>query len=304
MLAGLAVAYGALELAGARRSGPRPLFPGFKADAAARLTLRSPDGGAVLEKREGTWVVASEAAFPADADAVGRMLEAIQGFSRKDMISSKADKHALYEVDTTGVAVAVEGGAGKVLADFVVGRLGPDYQSTYVRAAGSDDVILAPGHLGSVFPRRKASWQDKRVFAYQAAELAEIRIEKPGASLVLKRDGDGKWLIAAPEGAQCDAGKANRLARVLASLRAEDFAGHAPMPEAGLDRADSVVTFTTTTGGQEKLVIGRAAAGGQFYATKGKGDTVYFLNAASVKTLLAELADLAPQPETEVKTTP
>jgi hypothetical protein len=295
-LAGLAAVYGVLQLVGARESGPLPLFPAFRAEAATKISLRGPGGGAVLEKRGGIWVAASEGSYPAEADAVERMLEAVQGFSRKDMISSNPDKQALYQVDTTGVAVAIEGAGGKVLAAFVVGKLGPDYQSTYVRAANSKRVILAPGHLSSVFPSGKPSWQDKRIFAYQAADLTEIGIEKPGTSLVLRRASDGKWVIGQPEGAECDANKANRLARALAGLRSEDFAGHAPVPRAGVDRPDSSVSFKTSGGAEEKLVIGHGADGGRFYAAKGKGDVVYLLGAQNVKTLLADVAELTPKP--------
>ena len=293
----LAAVYGLLHLAGARKAGPRPLFPAFKAGSARKITLGGPDGGAVLEKKNDVWLVTSEASYPADADAVQKMLDVAAGLSRKDMISSNPEKQAAYQVDTTGVAVTIEDAKGKTRAAFTVGKLGPDYQSTYVREANSAEVILAPGYLGPIFSRGTQSWQDKRVFNYEPTDLVEIGVNKPGLAMVLKRSDDGKWLVAQPEGAACDSNKASRLARILARLTSVDFAGRVPMPEAGVDRPDSSVWFKVASGAGAKLVIGHDAGGGRFYAARDRGDVVYLISAQTVKNLLPDVASLAPAPE-------
>jgi hypothetical protein len=302
-LVGLAAVYALLHLGGARQAGPHPLFPAFKAGSAHKITLGGPGGGAVLEKQDGAWVVTSEASYPADADAVRKMLDAAAGFSKQDMISSNPEKQAAYQVDTTGVTVTIEDVQGKARAAFVIGKLGPDYQSTYVREASSANVILAPGYLGSVFSRGKQSWQDKRIFNYEPADLVEIGVTKPGLAMVLKRGGDGTWLVAQPDGAPCDSNKASRLARILAHLTSTDFAGHAPMPEAGVDKPDSSVWFKVSSGAEARLVIGHDAGGGRFYAAKDKGSVVYLVGAQTVKTLLPDVASLAPAPEAPKPTT-
>jgi hypothetical protein len=300
----LAAVYGLLHLGSARKAGPRPLFPGFKAEAAHKITLGGPNGKAALEKRDDVWVVTSEASYPADADAVKEMLDVAVGLSRKDMISSNPEKQADYQVDTTGVAVTIEDAQGKTRAAFIIGRLGPDYQSTYVREANSASVILAPGYLTQVFSRGKQSWQDKRIFNYEPADLVELGVDKPGLAMVLKRGDDGKWLVAQPESAACDSNKASRLARILARLTSVDFAGRVPMPEAGVDRPDSSVWFKLANGTEAKLVIGHDAGGGRFYAAKAQGSVVYLVSAQTVKNLLADVASLAPAPEADKPAAP
>ncbi|HVP57674.1 MAG TPA: DUF4340 domain-containing protein [bacterium] len=294
----LAAIYGGLHLGSMRKAGPRPLFPDFKADAAQKISLASPQGRVVLEKKDDVWVVSSEASYPADAANIQKILDAVSGFSRNDMISSNPEKQAAYQVDSTGIAVTIEDAAGKPRAAFIVGKLGPDYQSTYVRDANSARVILAPGYLRSVFSRGKQSWQDKRVFKVDLADIVTITIKKPGLSMALERASDGKWHLTQPEGAECDSNKATRVARALAFLTADDFAGHMPMPEAGVDKPDSSVSFRVTSGAEATLFIGHAAANGSFYVARDKSDVIYFLNPQSVRNLLPDLASLAPTPET------
>jgi hypothetical protein len=293
-LAVVAGLYGLLELAAARRARQQPLFPGFKPEAAEKISLHSPRTDVVLERQGDVWLVASEGSFPADFSAVGQMLDAASAFSRKDMVSSNPERQALYQVDTTGVAVSIEGAGGRRLASFIVGKLGPDYQSTYVRDASSNTVILAAGHLGGTFDRGQRSWQDKRIFAVEPKDVIGVTVTKPGLSMALERRGENEWVVSRPESGGCDPTKVSKWVRALANLRADDFVGRMPMPAAGLENPDSSVSLETAAGAQVKLLIGHALEGGRFYVKRADRDIVYTVSATTVKNLLQGQASLAP----------
>jgi len=70
-----------------RGAGDKPLFPGFKAERAARIQVKGKSSQATLDKVNDVWIVSSEDSFPAEAMAVDNMFDRVSGFSRKDIVS-------------------------------------------------------------------------------------------------------------------------------------------------------------------------------------------------------------------------
>jgi hypothetical protein len=290
--------WGGLELRARARSGPQPLFPDYKPETAARITIKTDAGLTVLEKRDQVWLVTSEDSLPAARQPLDELLAAVGTFSRKDRISSKLERQSQYQVDSTGVAVTVKDGRGRVVASLVVGKTGPDYQSTYVRDTSTNDVILAQGRLGYIFNRGKRSWQDKRVFSVDPADVAEVGVSKPTGRFVLKRGGDGKWYVSEPESTACEAGAASRLVKALASLEGEKFAGRTARPEWGLAGGEPSVWLKTTGGAVQGLAVGGRDEEGRRYAVRTdrtEAGPVHLIPEALIERILPDLADVLPK---------
>jgi len=297
-LAVVAGIWGGLELSTRARSGPQPLFADYEPQAAGRITIKTGGGLAVLEKRGQVWLVTSEDTLPAAAQPLEELLGAIGAFSRKDRISSNPERQGQYQVDSTGIAVTVADERGRVVASLVVGKTGPDYQSTYIRDTRTNDVVLAQGRLAYIFNRGARSWQDKRVFSIDPADVAEVGISKPAGGFVLRRDQAGKWYVSEPESSACDPGAAARLVKTLAALECEKFAGRTPRPEWGLDGAEPSVRVRTGGGAEQGLAIGAQDPEGRRYAARTDRDEagpVYLIPEPLVERILPDLADLLPE---------
>ena len=287
----LAAVFLVLRFGTGRRGGDKPLFEGFTVQQADGFSVVAGDNRVALHKVDGVWLVTSEDSLPAEPGAVENLLGDIAAFSRKDIISSNPAKYGLYQVDSTGVRVVVSGARGDTLVRFVVGKPGPDFQSTYVRDLASGDVILAPGYLRSMFDRGKRSWQDRTIFAYKPDEIEEIEIRRPGEAVVLQRR-DGEWFVSSPESLACDADEMNRLTRTLAYLKSDDFAGRMPVPASGLAESDSSVAFRVAGGVREQLLLGNHDGNGHVYVKRADSDIVYLLSEYKVNAMLPKLADL------------
>jgi len=287
--------WGGLELRARSASGPQPLFSGFKAESAGRITIRAGARPVELKKSGGAWLVVSEDSLPAAPGPVEEVLAAVGALSRKDRISSKADRQAQYQVDSTGVAVTVEDGRGKTLASLVVGKLGPDYQSTYVRDARTGDVVLAQGRLGPVFNRGQRPWQNRRVFEADPAEVVEIGLAGEGGPVILKLGRDQQWYLSEPESASIDQAAATRLARSLAALECEAFAGRTARPEWGLG-TEPAVWLRTALGATQGLILGGQDAAERRYAVREGGGPVYLIPGNVVRRVTPDLATLKPTP--------
>ena len=292
VLAVLVVVFVAIRYGGGLRRGERPLYPDFEPVEAARLVIEGGETRAVFDESDDVWFVASEDSLPAEAGVVGDMLGRVTSFSRKDIISSNPEKQALYKVDSAGVFVSIIDARGNALVEFVVGKPGPDYQSTYVRDVASGDVVLAPGYLRAVFDRGARTWQDRTVFALEPDAIEEVKIDRSGESLTLKRDPGGRWYISEPESAACDEAGVTRLVRALAYLRCDNLAGRMPSPGSGLAEPDSAVGFRSTGGIPEELVFGNRNESGQTYAKRANSDIVYLLSSHKVEALLPRLEEL------------
>lgn len=300
VLAVLVGVFLAIRFGGGIRRGERPLYPDFETAEAARLVIEGSETTAVLGKTDDVWFVESEDSLPAEAGAVEDMLTRVTGFSRKDIISSNPEKRALYKVDSAGVFVSIMDARGDTLVRFVVGKPGPDYQSTYVRDVTSGDVVLAPGYLRAVFDRGKRTWQDRTVFALEPDTIEEVKITRPGEGITLRRDAGGQWYISEPESSASDQTRVTRLVRTLAYLRSDELAGRMPVAGSGLAEPDSAVGFRATGGLREELIFGNVNESGQTYVKKTGSDIVYLLSSHRVDALLPRPRELrAAEPEIE-----
>ena len=278
-----------------RGAADKPLFPRFSAERAAKVHVTGKSSQATLEKVDGVWIVTSEDSFPAEAAAVETMFDRVADFSLKDIVSSNPEKQSIYQVDSTGIRVAIEDDSGDDLASFIIGKVGPDYQSTYVRDAASSEVVLSAGYLPPTFDRGDRTWQDRTIFEYEPSDLKEMVLTRPSGLVTLLRGDGGTWYISQPESMACDQGRATRLARTLAYLKGDGIAGRAPVAGSGLAEADSSLWFKTNDGTEEHLRFGNRSESGQTYVSREGSEMVFKLVPTRVATVLPGLEELKPQ---------
>lgn len=233
----------AVALSVGRRHEPpaeRPgtaLLPGFAArtDQLVRIAIRrGPAGpGVTLQRKDGRWIVAERAGYPADAARVRRLL---QGLSDARIIEEKTADPANYPTlgveDPQGPGAAgteltlATAGATQVV---LVGK--PAMGGSFVRLGGEARALLAgPAIAIDAEPR---DWIDPRIVALKTADIRDARRQPPRGPAV-----------AVP---------ASDLA-VLASLEALDVA-----PAAGTDLRGATVTTVTLADGAILTLTGVAA---------------------------------------------
>jgi hypothetical protein len=279
-----------LRLGGGRDKGEEPLVAGFDGDLAYRILIDGRQGRTVLERQGEVWIVTSEDSFPAEPSAVDKILEGIEGFSRHDVVSTNPAKQAIYQVDSSGTEVRVEDATGVALASLVIGKVGPDYQSTFLRRADSDEVVLTAGYLAGIFERGKRTWQDLAIYALEPGNITEMVLTRPAETIGLARDGAGQWHITRPESAACDQNRVQKLARTLAYLKADEILGRMPVAGSGLEEPDSLVWFKLADGTEQSLLFGDPVGGQSIHARRSSDDVVYRLPTYRIHSLLPELA--------------
>ncbi|MEW6380514.1 MAG: DUF4340 domain-containing protein [bacterium] len=287
---------------------PSSLFPEFTIDAASLIDVRNKDAAkdgkeeAVSLAKEGQeWKIAG---FPADEELVKKALESIAELKKAaNVVSKNPENQKLYEVDPNkGIKVKISDGKKKVLADFFVGKTGPDFMSTYLRKADSNEVLLCEGyHLRSAFSRTLKNWYDLNVSKFTPEDISKIEIVEADRKISLKKDKD-KWQLTDPNQQQAQAKKnlADDMANTLSRLRAIDLLKAEPdkFAEYNLTPPARQVSVFLADGTERKISIGKKNEQNQYYV-KAEKDVVYLVAQYHIDKLsksFEELKEVPPPP--------
>ena len=108
---------------------------------------------------------------------------------------------------------------GNMKFSFIVGKAGPSYNDTYVRKAGSNDVMLVNASLTYSFTKPVKEWRDKTIFSAPQENIKEVTYQYGDTTFTLKNTSDA-WMIG-PDSTQTDV--VTSLLSSLADIKADDF---------------------------------------------------------------------------------
>ncbi len=179
--------------------------------------------GAVVEfqKTGDDWTVSDRGkSYPTEKGTVQQLADLGHKMSVGEMISSNPEKQTLFQVDTvTGNRVTFYRD-GNELASIIIGKMGADYQSTYVRKPGSDDVYPAKGNLLRLLNRPASGYRDKVLLAVDTTQIGTIGFRSKDYDYRIGRQ-DSLWVVVPVKGESFspDPGKMSNLLRQLVQIR-------------------------------------------------------------------------------------
>jgi hypothetical protein len=302
LFAFLALLLALLVRSGARGRSPGEaealLFPKATEANATKIEIR-PRGGtaSVLEKTGETWGVTAAGGYPADPEAVNAIFTALAGIRASELVSKSAEKQALYEVDSAGTTVTVSGGDGRPLARFIVGKNGPDFQSSYVRPVDSEKVYLSSESLRSVVDRGRRGWRDRKILSFAPEDVVGMRLLSAGDTLALDKQPDGTWAVAGDASRVGRAPVLDGIHRTLARYITDEFADSVSADTVGLAPPERVIEVQVRTGPPEVLEIGKLKEERQYWVRRGGKPTIFIVSRARVDTVWRTREDLTePKP--------
>lgn len=270
------------------------LFPSFDPSAVDGIAITGPAGAFRMSRsgKEG-WVLGEED-WPADAGAVTRALEDLGRLRREAVASTNPEKRALFGVtEEEGTTVRFEGPDRESIAEFIVGRSGPDLFSGYLLLPGSDEVLLVSSNLGKVYGRPPDQWRNRSIVHLAAGEITALTVTAGGESYTLLRDDGGVWKA----GDRIVDGQAveDYLARAV-SLRASAFAG-GEEAAAGFEEPAAVIDFDAPGGGLSITVGALKEEERQRYLRTDRSDIIYLVSQYTADALLESEEDFPSPPE-------
>ena len=282
-----------------------PIFAGLDKDAIAEIKLSNGEKDVRLLKQGDDWVVASEGHYPADMRAVDRILDVLDKFDRRHLRSRNPEQQTTFEVDAeSGTGVVLADRSGAALADFRLGKNGPDYQSQYVRPTEAEEVYLIPEYLRSVFDAGKDTWRDKAIFSFEMEKVRQlVMCPEEGPVVAVLKDDEGNFTLTSPDSAAAKKNVVESTLRTLSNLRCDAFPDSLPsLADAGLEPPRQSVQVLLDDGAAYTLLIGNAIEDEtRHYVMKEGDDTLFFLSKGRITSLIRDVDAVKEAPPEELE---
>ncbi len=221
----------------------------LQVDSAAvdKIELKTPAALITLVKHGAEWFIDQPISYRADQANVGQMIHQIKMLEVKNTISSKPEKHELFQVDSTGTLVKVyEHGTEK--SAFILGKMAPSYTEMYARKANSNDVLLVEGAYAYAFSRSPKEWRDKTILSVPKENIKDVKYQYGDTTFTIAFR-DSLWTIGREKAKQT---AVDGLLSSLSNVQADDFIDSSMSP------APKVTTVITYGGAQLRYSFNKA----------------------------------------------
>jgi len=261
-------------------------FAPIPPDEIAKVTMRDAGQTVVLRRSDGdAFRVVEPLDYAADPYGTKTLVEKLSKILFGDLVTDRADKHAEFEVDEPkATRVTVEDKAGKVRADFLVGK----YQNgtTMMRPVGKNQVFQAIGSLKNVFAKDATGWRDKTILEFVREDAQRLEIGTAGGTIALAKKDEKSWQVESSSIAidNLDQAMATQIVSSLAALKATGFADGAGA-ETGLDKPDATLSVTLKGGKTHRVLVG-ALQGENRFVRLPDGKQVFLVRKQSVERLV------------------
>lgn len=214
-----------------------PGIPAIGRETIDKIVFSSGGDTVTLERRDDTWII-SPREYPADGNAVGRMLDAVGGFALTSLVSESGN-YAVYDLGgEKRIELDVYSDTGEFLS-IGIGKTASTYRHTYVQLEGEGGIYQAEGNLRTPFELDVSKLRDRVVMKFDRESVTAIGLEGSKGSLKFARTVSapvgmpGQEGAAAPaqpvslwqtaDGKEAESKKIDQIVQALSSLRCDDF---------------------------------------------------------------------------------
>jgi hypothetical protein len=183
-----------------------------------KIEIQSSAFSLVLEKHGVDWVIAQPINYKADQTTVGQFIHQIKSIEIKTIVSSKPEKHSVFQVDQAGIRVTVyEKGAER--AAFVLGKMAESYSESYICRSNSNEVLLVEGISRYTVNRPVKDWRDKTILSVPKESIKDLRYQYGDTTFTVAVS-DSTWFIGKDKAQQP---VVEGILSSISNLQADDF---------------------------------------------------------------------------------
>jgi len=245
----------------------------------------------VIENNDDVWKLSSENNIPADKEAIESLIEESLNLNKYIIASENQEKQIDFEVDDengTNVKLYKE---NEEIANFYVGKAGPDFDSTYIRNASEDIVYLSKGYVRFYFDRDE--WADLSIYNFESGSAVKLALKyrDVAKNIEMQKEGD-VWQIKAPKAKEANKETVDAILNSIGALNANGIVMGKNLKECGFDKAPLVVRLELADGSKRNLFIGgKMEDDGKYYTKREEDDMVYIIDASIAENLMKEIGD-------------
>lgn len=268
----------------------RQFIPNLNIEAITKIELKEANQTYILEKRNNQWVVSSKDDVKANQEAVLRVLNKTKELTKDEVASKNPEKKAIFQVDQSGLKVKFYKGETEV-ANFYVGKVGPDFSSTYIRKEGEDIVYLFKENIIRIF--NQSDWRDLTILSFDKTKVKSLTLVKNEKPFVVEKVED-KWKLTSPLNVEVNQDKLNFVLNDLSNLKGKDIITDKKENELGFEKPALKITISFKEEGEQTILIGGKTSNegdADYYAKKAGSETIFTLSKFTVESFPAKIED-------------
>ena len=264
----------------------------------------------ILEKYGDKWRIGGTKDFYVKQDLADSLKSGLENAVKADfeLASSNKEKKSDFQTDENSGTRVKLSQDGEVAADFIVGKRGVDFTSTYISEPESDNTYIIAANISSVL--NPSDWHDKAIFASEKEKISKIRFQYPDRELVITKTRkhentetlEYEWEGVLPYKFFVDAEKIDKILDIMSNLTAVEIPEQ-NFEDTGLEK-NLIIVQATGEGIDNTLMIGdayktaeslagdSAEAGVLYYAKRGDSDNIYLISGEQKDELDKRIGEL------------
>lgn len=284
---------------------PEP--PSVDTEKIDRLTVEKEGQPFVFNRTESGWVV-TEHAYPADDEAVKKILDVMSGLTLSALVSEKQDV-ARYELDPSRVLTVTAFQGETPVMSFKIGKTAPTFNHTFVMLENDPNIYHANDNFRSHFNKSVNEFRDRQVLTFKEKDIEKITLQTPEKQVMLTarqpavdEDPESTPVFDYPDGTSPDPKTVSNLLYSLSDLTCDRFA--TDTDKADMDASSPRLTVILDNGTSRVLRLFEPDADESVPATSSMNDYVFFLKphvAEDITSYALDLAGLTPPEEGKTK---
>ena len=147
------------QLGEARHSSSTDAVFDLATDEVGRIVMTTAGQRAELIRSDSLWKMTGYDENPVRQWRLDSFLRSVLGVERESMVSANPDKWGTYGVDdSTGKQVQVYNRGDNLVGHLIVGQSRSNFQSSYIREAGEDEVYLTRQSIFHLLAADSSFW--------------------------------------------------------------------------------------------------------------------------------------------------
>jgi hypothetical protein len=229
-----------------------PVFADLEPGDIVALTIQESEGKLVRLRREaGEWVLPDAGGYPASAERVTQVLDALASLSTDQLVARTEPSHRSLQVadDDFLRRILIESSDGKTSIVYLGSS--PRYGASHFRVFGQDEVYLTSELQSWDVGASASSWIDTAYVSVPREDIVKVTLANPKGTLVFKKEspsgeGAASWAVEglAPD-EEIDNASVNSLVYQVASVAMQEPLGTEERESYGLDTPTATVTIET-----------------------------------------------------------
>jgi len=288
----------------AATAGGGPLFAGLQAENVVELTIGDGAGSVTLARQGEAWVLPEADDFPATAENIDSLLEALAGIETNRLVTRTETSHERLQVaqDDFNRRVDLRLADGTTHRLFVGSSGGAN--ATHVRAEDQPEVYLAQDVNAWDANPQAAGWIDTLYFEVAQDELTGLTLENENGTFEFVKTGESWTLADLADDETLDETAINTLLGQVSSVRMTNPLGKTAQASYGLDNPTATVTLQTAAESYTLTVGAKNPEADNSYVLKASNSPYYvwvsaFTGNNFVEKTRADFLQSPPTPQAE-----